>query len=72
MELVVLDLHHDCRNALNLQKLSQVSSVNENGPSYGLKFISSDIPSQNNWNRLKKYSKIEQDYKNVITNFARF
>ena len=29
-------------------------------------------PSQNIWHKLKKYSEIEQDFKNVIDNFACF
>ena len=29
-------------------------------------------PSQNMWHKLKKYSKIGQDFKNVISHFACF
>ena len=29
-------------------------------------------PSQNIWHKLKKYSKIRQDFKNVISNFVFF
>ena len=46
--------------------------MKETGPSYGQKFVCSDNPGQNIWQRVKKYSKIGQDLKNVIYNFACF
>ena len=45
-------------------------SVKETGPSNGRKFVSSDNTSQNIWHKLKKYSQIGQDFKNVISNFT--
>ena len=45
---------------LRLQKISNNSCVNETGPNSSQKFVSSDNPSQNNWRKLKKYSKIGQ------------
>ena len=36
------------------------------------KIISSDNPSQNIWQKLKKYNKIGEDFKNVISNFVSF
>ena len=49
---------------MKLQKTFKNSSKKETGPSYGQKFVSSDNPSQNIWDKLKKYSKIGQDFKN--------
>ena len=46
--------------------------MKETEPSYGQKFVSSDNPSQNIWHKVNKYSKIGQDFKNVISNFACF
>ena len=62
-------------SSLNLRELKNISktlSVKETGPSYGQKFVFSDNPSQKNWHKVKKYSKIEQYFKNVISNFANF
>ena len=67
-----LYLHHDWRNALKLQKISKNSSVKKTGPSFGQNFVSSDNHSQNIWHKLKKYSKIGQDLKNVVSNFVCF
>ena len=36
------------------------------------KIISSDNPSQNIWQKLKKYNKIGEDFKSVISNFVSF
>ena len=55
-----------------LKKTSKNLSVNETGPSYGQKFVFSDNPSQKIWHKVKKYSKIGQYFKNVISNFANF
>ena len=55
-----------------LTKISKNSSVKETGPSYGQKFVSSDNPSQNIWYKVKKYSKIGQEFKNVISNYLFF
>ena len=52
--------------------MSKNSSVKETGPSYGQIFVCSDNPGQNIWQKVKKYSKIGQDLKNVIYNFACF
>ena len=41
-------------------------------PRYGQKYVSSDNPNQNIWHKLNKYSKIGQDFNNVISNFACF
>ena len=38
------------------------SSVKETGPSSGQNFVCSDNPGQNIWSKIKKYSKIEQDF----------
>ena len=37
-----------------------------------LGLVFSDIPRQNIWHNLKKYSKIGQDFKNVKSNFVCF
>ena len=54
------------------RKYQKNSCVKETQPSYDKKFISSDNPSQNIWHKLKKYSKIGQGFKNVISNFESF
>ena len=46
--------------------------MKESGPSYSPKFVSTDNPSQNIWYKVKKYSKIGQGFKNVISNFVFF
>ena len=46
--------------------------MKDTGPSYSQKFVSSDNPSQNIWNKLKKYSKIRHDFENVTSNFECF
>ena len=46
--------------------------MKKTGPSYGQKFVSSDNTCQNMWHKLKKYNKVGQDFKNVISNFACF
>ena len=38
--------------------MSKNSSVKETGPSYSQKIVCSDNPGQNNWQKIKKYSKI--------------
>ena len=39
-------------------------------PSYNQKFACSDNPRQNIWHKVKKDSKIGQDFKNVISIFV--
>ena len=51
--------------------MSQNSSLEETGPNYGQKFVCSDNPGQNIWHKVKKSSKIGQDFKN-LSNFACF
>ena len=48
------------------------SSLKATGPSYGQTIVCSDNPGQNIWHKVKKYSKIGQDYKNLISNFPCF
>ena len=36
------------------------------------KFVSLDNPGQNIWCKVKRYNKIGQDFKNLISNFACF
>ena len=48
------------------------SSGKETGPSYGQKVVSLRNPNKNNWQNLKKYSKLGQDFKNLISNLAWF
>ena len=69
---LALYLHHDWRNALKLRKISKNSCVKETGPSYCQKFVFSGNSSQNIWHKLKKYSKIEEHFKIVISNFRCF
>ena len=45
-----------------LQKMSKNSSLKETGPSYSQKFVYSDNPGQNVWHKVKKSSKIGQDF----------
>ena len=52
--------------------MSKSSSVKETGPSSGQNFVCSDNPGQNIWSKIKKYSKIEQDFQSLISNFACF
>ena len=72
LELTCFILKSWLDNVLKLQKISKNSSLKETGPSCGLRFVSPDNPSQNIWHKLKKYSKIRQGFKNVISNFAGF
>ena len=52
------------------QKISKQSCEKDIGLGYGLKFASSDIPSQIIWHNLNKSSKLVEDLQNVIPNFA--
>ena len=52
--------------------MSKNSCLKETGPSYGQKFVCSDNPGQNICQKVKKSSKIGQDFKNLISNFACF
>ena len=50
--------------------MSKSSCLEETGQSYGQKSVFSDNPGQNIWQKLKKFSKIGQDFKNLISNFG--
>ena len=52
--------------------MSKISSLKETGLNYGQKFVCSDNPGQNIWHKVKKSSKIGQDFKNLLSNFACF
>ena len=52
--------------------MSKNLSLKETGPSYGQTFVCSDNPGQNSWHKVKKSSKIGQDFKNLLSNFACF
>ena len=49
-----------------LRKISTNSYVKETWPSSSKKLVFSDNPSKNIWHKLKKYSKIGQNFNNVI------
>ena len=67
-----LYFYHDWRNALKLQKMFKNSSLKETGPSCGQKFVRSDNPGQNIWYKVEKSSKVGQDFKSLLSNFAWF
>ena len=50
----------------------KISSLKETGLNCDYKFVYSDNPGQNIWHKVKKSSKIEQDFKNLLSNFAWF
>ena len=52
--------------------MSKNSSVKETGPSYGQKFLCSDNPGQNIWQKVRKYTIIGQDHKKVISSLRVF
>ena len=52
--------------------MSKNLSLKETGPNYGQKLVCSDNPGQNIWHKVKKSSKIEQDFKDLLSNFACF
>ena len=52
--------------------MSRNSNLKETGPSYDQKVVCADNPGQNIWNKVKKFSKIGQDFKNLLSNFACF
>ena len=52
--------------------MSKNSSSKETGLSYGQKFVYSDNPRQNIWQKVKKSSKIGQDFKTFLPNFECF
>ena len=52
--------------------MSKISSLKKAGPSYAQKFIGSNNPGQNILYKVKKYSKIGQDYKNLVFNCGCF
>ena len=52
--------------------MSQNSSLKEAGLNYGQKLVRSDNAGQNIWHKVKKSSKIGQDFKNLLSNFACF
>ena len=47
-------------------------SLEETLLSYDQKFICSDKSGKNSWNKVKKSSKIGQDYRTLISTFAYF
>ena len=47
-------------------------SINPSVSSYGQKFVCLDNRGQEIWHKVRKYSKIRQDFKNLIFNFAYF
>ena len=47
--------------------MSKNSGVKGTGPCDGQRFVCSDNPGQGIWRRVKKYSKIGQNFKNVIS-----
>ena len=52
--------------------MSKNASLKETWPSYGLKFVCSDNPGQNILHKVKKSSKIGQNFKNLLPNFTCF
>ena len=52
--------------------MSKIWSMKETGLSYGQKFVCSDNPGKNIWNKIKKFSKIGQDKKSLLSSFAGF
>ena len=51
---------------MNLWKMSKNGILMETGPSYDKSFVCSDR-SQNDWNKVEKYSKIGEDKKSFIS-----
>ena len=70
--LHIFIFYHNLRNALKLHKMSKTSSLKETGPNYYQKFVCSDNLGENIWHKVKKYSKIGQDFKNLLSCFACF
>ena len=52
--------------------MAKNSCLKETESSNGQKFVCLDNPGQNIWQKLKKSSKIGQDFKNLLSNFACF
>ena len=52
--------------------MSENASLKETGPSYGQKFVCYNSLGQNIWHKVKKSSKIGQNFKNLLSNFACF
>ena len=52
--------------------MSKNCSLEETEPSYDQKFFCSDNFGQNNWNKVKRSSKIGRDFKGLISAFAYF
>ena len=52
--------------------MSKNSSFKETRSIYDHKFVYSENPGQNIWHKVKKSSKIGQDLKNLLSNFACF
>ena len=65
-----LYFNKDRRKALKLSKMSKSWSLEETGSSYDHKFVSSDNPGQNVWNKVKRSSIIEQE--KALENFFPF
>ena len=51
--------------------MSKNLSLKEPGPSYGQRFVCSDNPGKK-YLEVKKFNKVEQDLKNVLSNFFLF
>ena len=52
--------------------MSKNSSLEETGPKCDQKFVCSDNPGQNIWQKVKKSIKMGQDFKNLLSNIACF
>ena len=52
--------------------MSKNSSLKEAGHNLRPKIFCSDSPGENIWHKVKKFSKIGQDFKNVLSNFPGF
>ena len=48
------------------------SNLKWTGLSYDQKFVCSDNPRQNIWHKVEKCSKVGQDFKSLLSNFACF
>ena len=57
---------------MKLQKFYKSSTVKETGQSYGKNFVCSDNTGENVWHKVKRYNKIGQELKNIISNFVSF
>ena len=62
----------DSRNAFKIATMLKNECLKKTGPSYDQKFVFSDNPGQNIWNKIEKSSKPGQDNKSLISTFAWF